>query len=150
MLGKRTRNNIPVGVCVKVSSIRPAYNNLKEWTQDVDNCLVTRNGRVFITKQEVFHYPNSPWANPFRLKDYSVEESLELYKNHLDKLLKNEKMLDEFKLLSTKKRIGCFCAPGALCHRNIILQKLKEIFDEKVEEEPNVKQKKLSEVPCRD
>lgn len=67
------------GVCVKIKSLRPVYNNLEDWLRDGENELVTRGGRIFIgsgDNRRVFHYPRSPWANPFSVQDYVLEECL--------------------------------------------------------------------------
>lgn len=115
----------PVGVCVKVSSLRPKYDNLSEWLKVPGHVLVTRRGRVFINKT-VFSYPESPFANPFKLTEYTLDECLRLYEQHLDKILKNKKTLSLFLDLNNATEIGCFCEPGQKCHRDIIISKLQE------------------------
>src|SRR5437016_2380749 len=111
-----TVSQLPKGVCVKVGSLRPRYKHLKHWSSTPGNVLITRYGRVFITendKKEVFSYKGSEWANPFKLSEYTLEESLQLYEEHLNKLLMNEKCLQRFLQLRNVKEIGCFCDPQA-------------------------------------
>lgn len=124
---------LPKGVCVKSEILRPRYDNLEEWAQNPRHVLVTRKGRVFVgrgEKRHVFAYKQSPWANPFSLKEYSLDESLELYKQHLESLLKEKHNGDAFLKLRDAEEIGCFCKPTEQCHRNVILHKLVELISE--------------------
>lgn len=128
----QTNKMVPVGVSVKVSHIRPEYDSLEEWCRDPANVLVTRRGRIFITDRisrtkRIFHYPESEWANPFKLSDHSLEESLKLYSVHLDQLLRNTECMQRFLELRQARRLGCFCEPGEPCHRDVILQKLSRL-----------------------
>lgn len=116
------------GVCVKVKHLRPNYPNLKEWLKWDTHCLVTRRGRVFIDSKEVFHYPESEWANPFSVKEYGLEKCLQLYREHLDELLTNPERLARFMKLAEMTEIGCFCEPGAPCHRDVILEVLNALL----------------------
>lgn len=118
--------SLPKGVCVKVDYLRPNYSNLRDWLNAKGHVLVTRPGRIFIDKH-IFHYPGSPWANPFKIKDYGLNQCLELYKKHLDKLLLDPNKLEEFKELKNATELGCFCKPDENCHRNIIIEKLKTV-----------------------
>lgn len=121
----------PTGVCVKVNSLRAmGYTDLEAWVKTPGNVLVTRRGRVFIGSGEsrrVFCYPGSPWANPFKLKDYTLQDSLYQYEGFLDQQLQNENVLADFSKLRSAKQLGCFCAPGSPCHRDIILKKLDAV-----------------------
>lgn len=116
----------PKGVCVKVKHLRPKYANLQDWLACDTHSLVTRHGRIFIGKEkQIFHYPASEWANPFTVKEYGLEECLNLYRQHLDTLLaRDEACLARFKALAEMTQIGCFCEPGSPCHRDVILEKL--------------------------
>lgn len=105
--------------CVKVASLRKVgYESLKEWLGDPNNVYVGRRGRIFIDKV-IFHYPGSAYANPFPLSNHTLEESLELYKTHLE-----ESGLDPSKLRG--KVLGCFCAQERFpdgspkCHAQIL------------------------------
>ena len=132
---KRTKVSIPqrlpLGVCVKVASLRPAYSDLESWLRNEKNVLVCRSGRVFIgkgTAKHVFHYRSSEWANPFTVKDHGLDESLRLFREHLDKLLLDAPVRERFISLAEAEHIGCFCDPGAKCHRDVILEKLKSLI----------------------
>jgi hypothetical protein len=61
-------------VNVRVSHLRPKYQNLKEWMVVPEHVYIARGGIVFIDGQR---YPprDSIWANPFKVgKDGSREE----------------------------------------------------------------------------
>ena len=123
---------LPVRCCIKVDSLRPKYNNLKEWLSDPKHVLVIRRGRVFIkeaagSEPRVFTYAQSEWANPFPLKQYSLKESLQRYDAHLQKLLEDEGTRKRFLKLQDADCLGCFCEPDHPCHVDIILQKLKQM-----------------------
>ena len=138
----------PVGVCVKVSSLRPRYDNLEEFLNDPSskNVLVCRRGRVWITNsktgvKKIFTYRDSHFANPFRVGEknkpgyYSLSESLRLYREHLDKILEDADTKKQFLDLATKDRVGCFCDTGSPCHRDVIIEKLASLHDNGNQEE---------------
>ena len=137
---KRKRGEVilPKGVCVKVASLRPRYNDLKAWREDPDNLLVCRHGRVFIgsgSKKFVYHYPASEWANPYSVKEYGLEKSLAKFKTHLDRILKDEAAKERFLKLVDLKEIGCFCDTKSKCHRDVILCKLEKLINSELDGE---------------
>lgn len=118
------------GVSVKVKFLRRrGYDNLEEWMNVPEHELVCRNGRIFIGKGEskkVFHYRKSEWHNPFKMKEYTLEQSLENYEHYLmDLLNKDPECMERFIELREKKEIGCFCDEGNACHRDIIIRILE-------------------------
>ena len=131
---KRIRKvtKLPTGVCVKVTSLRPRYNDLEQWCRNPRHVLVTRHGRVFIgkgDKKHVFSYPSSDWANPFKVKEHGLEKSLELFDQYLTEKISDPAELEKFLKLRDYDEIGCFCEPGAKCHRDIIRHKLVEALE---------------------
>lgn len=115
---------------VKVSHLRKVYGkdmNLKTWLENPENVYVGRRGRIFING-EIFHYPQSQWANPFKASEYSLSESLSLYSNHLkEKGLLTEESLKELK----GKTLGCFCDTASTtdshildCHTKVLLREI--------------------------
>lgn len=66
----------------------------------------------------------SKWQNPFPLKSYSLEESLELYENHVRENLYDD--LHELEGLT----LGCWCDQGERdkesCHGHVLIRLLKE------------------------
>lgn len=130
---KRVRNvmKVPTGVCVKVASLRPKYSDLKQWCGMPKHLLVTRHGRIFIgkgDKKTVFTYPASEWANPFPVKKYGLNKSLEMFEKYLDKKLSDTLVRDKFLGLSAYDELGCFCNQGERCHRDIIINKLCKLM----------------------
>jgi len=123
---------LPIGVCVRVSELRKrGISDLRAYMADADNELVCRRGRVFITtagRTEVFAYPASEWANPaVVVGSCTLEEALRKYRVHLDAMLGDPARLERFKLLASKRTLGCYCQPGAPCHRDLIIAKLRAI-----------------------
>jgi len=111
--------DIPKTQCIKVAALRKVYDNdinLKKWINMPNNLYVGRRGRIFIDGV-IFHYPDSKWGNPFLLKDYSLKDSLELYKKHvLESDLKN-------RLIELKgKTLGCFCDQSGGCHAKVLVE----------------------------
>jgi len=116
----------PKGVCVKVSSLRPTTSDLRAWLAHPKHALVCRKGRIFINKQ-IFLYEGSEFANPFAVKQYGLDECLSRYEEHLTKLLQDPETQRRFTVLGDMEEIGCFCDPGAKCHRDIIIRKLAQL-----------------------
>ena len=124
--------SLPIGVCVKVGSLRPKYSDLEAWLFDESHALVCRRGRVFIgsgDNKRVFVYAGSEFANPFTIKEYGLERALSLYRDHLDKILRDETTLSRFTCLANKSELGCFCKTNERCHRDIIIEKLKTLSE---------------------
>ena len=100
---------LPMGVCVKVASLRPRYNDLEKWCINPRHTLVTRHGRVFIgkgDKKHVFSYPSSDWANPFKVKEHGPEKSLELFDEYLTEKISDSAELKKFLQLCNYDEIG--------------------------------------------
>lgn len=91
----------------------------------MDNTLyVGRVGRVFIKQNDgsnkVFCYEGSKWANPYKVKDYTLVNSLELYIQYIFNCdLRNQ--LGEL----SGKVLGCFCDQKGLCHTQILVEMFK-------------------------
>lgn len=123
----------PRPVCLKVGELRKRGTaNLRDHLANPANVHICRRGRVFIgsgSAKHVFTYSQSPWANPYKVGtkpgQYSLDESLRLYQEHLDSLLRDPKQRIEFWKLGNAKTIGCFCALDRPCHRDIVLSRLR-------------------------
>ena len=107
---------------VKISNLRKnGYSDLENWMTNPDNLYVGRKGRVNIVypngESKIFFYPDSKWRNPFKLKEYSTEQCIELYKKHL---YESGLYLQIAELHG--KNLGCFCLPENRCHIDIILE----------------------------
>ncbi|KAJ3095530.1 hypothetical protein HDU96_001135 [Phlyctochytrium bullatum] len=128
-------STLPRGVCVAVAHLRPTHTDLAHWLSDPRHLLVTRAGRVFITSptgtRRVFAYPASPWANPFKLKEYSLDESLRRFEMHLREKVAEPRVRREFvEEVGRATEVGCFCRPTERCHRDVIIRVLKEVLEE--------------------
>jgi hypothetical protein len=75
---KELNLNVPKRQCVKAKFLRKEinsktgnkYDNLEEWCNNKENCLCTRNGRIFIGSKDnrkIFHYGLSEWSNPYKV-----------------------------------------------------------------------------------
>ena len=110
-------------VNVKVSHIRPMYQNLREWMNDESNVYIGRMGCVFI---DGARYPKqaSIWANPFKCpRDGSLEEVLVKYERHIKHLIATQPEI--YKLSHLRgKRLGCWCYP-APCHGAVLIKLLE-------------------------
>ncbi|KAI3662168.1 hypothetical protein MP638_002154 [Amoeboaphelidium occidentale] len=99
---EQTEAHLPVGVCVKVSSLRPKYSDLKQWCAVPGHLLATRHG---------------------------LDKSLKLFEKYLsEKLSVDAATRERFMKLSACKELGCFCNPAEKCHRDIIIRKLYELI----------------------
>ena len=125
--------------CVKVDSLRQqGYSDLEQWMATPGNVLVTRKGRIWITdpitkEKRIFHYPQSPWHNPFKLdsklkdpqeKDADLQNCLQQYVNYLvQQGWWTKEVLQSLSGLT----LGCFCqqqwnAQGQpVCHAAILV-----------------------------
>lgn len=119
---------LPRTQCLKVEYLRQAYGpgiNLRIWLNNEKNVYVGRHGRIFIDG-EIFRYPDSKWANPYKVGTgpgkYSLADSLNLYYQHLIQTgLMNQILELEGKVL------GCFCEAASItpattldCHAKIL------------------------------
>lgn len=66
--------------------------------------------------------PKSPWANEWKLSEYTREDSLKRYKNHA-----KEKLWENLGELSGKT-LGCFCKQSEACHGDILVELWKEKY----------------------
>ena len=108
-------------VCVKVASIRPKYQNLKEWIEDLNNVYIGRRGVVFVDGVR-FPPKDSIFANPFKIgKDGDRKEVLQKYKIYIEDKLKSGKITKENLRELKGKILGCWCYPLP-CHGNILLE----------------------------
>lgn len=117
-------------VNVKVNSIRPRYNNLKEWMADPNNVYIGRRGIVFVDGQR-FPKVDSIWHNPFKINEtagFDRNSVLIQYEHYIRDLLNNN-IISILSLLQLKgKHLGCWCAPEP-CHGHILLKLIDEYSD---------------------
>jgi hypothetical protein len=117
-------------VCIKVSNLRKLYGsktNLETWLDDSDNVYCGRAGRIFITEngeKTYFGYEGSKWANPYTLKQYPIDECLDLYRDYITKKIEDDSDYDLNELKG--KNLGCWCNPKDRCHVDVLLELLEE------------------------
>lgn len=115
-------------VCVKVTSIQPKYDNLKEWMEDSQNVYIARKGVVLLDNPETGKKarfppgPSSKFANPYTVKEYGLEKAIELYREYLKKQIAEGKITREDLDNLKGKNLGCWCDPGGPCHGYVILE----------------------------
>lgn len=130
-------------VNVKVAHIRKCgYHDLMEWMADKNNFYIGRPGIVFVQNGDAktrWPLANNPDTFGFCFcNKHKVErvEAVRLFEKDLDEMLKDPKIMEQFKTLKGK-RIGCWCvekertepcdSADDLCHGDVILKKLKTI-----------------------
>ena len=69
-----------------------------------------------------WNLPDSKWANPFKLSQYSREDSLKMYRQYI---LNTPKLLNSLHELEGKT-LGCWCKP-LMCHGDILVELVKTI-----------------------
>ena len=112
---------------VKVKSIRPEYNNLKEWMEDSNNVYIGRRGIVFIDGRR-FPEQNSKWCNPFKIKNISREKSLKMFKENILEKIKEDP--DKYNIEELRgKNLGCWCHPE-ICHGDILMELIDQFNGE--------------------
>lgn len=118
-------------ICIKVDNLRKlGYTDLRHWMNNPNNLYTGRHGRIFITDKrtgvkDIYHYPSSKWGNPYSLKNYTLQQALQMYVLHL---LKSGLIyeLDELE----GKTLGCFCDKQKtsdghpLCHAQVLVDLL--------------------------
>lgn len=112
-------------VNVKVSYIRPQYNNLQEWMTNPNNIYIGRKGCVFINGNR---YPekDSIWHNPFKINTYESRELvLKKYRIYITNKIKDENLYDELMKLDGKT-LGCWCKPEG-CHGDILIELINDL-----------------------
>lgn len=83
--------------------------------------------RVVHIDEDHDHYigRGSLWGNPFTVKEYGRQVAIELYRSHLDRLLKDPEVYEAFRQLDG--RLGCHCKPLP-CHGDVIVERHRAEF----------------------
>lgn len=101
--------DLPKIVNVRVANLRPTYRDLDAWLKDSNNVYIGRPVKAYP------HVKGSKWGNPYPLYQYSLEESLRLYKLHVQNSPHLMAALPELK----GKSLGCWCTPSP-CHGEVL------------------------------
>lgn len=91
------------------------YNNFEEWQNDKNHLYIGRGMNFYIKGAFA-----SKWKNPFNLKKYSIDESLQLYEQHI----RNCNLINQINELDGKV-LGCWCKPNK-CHGDVLIKLLNE------------------------
>lgn len=113
-------------VNIKVTNIRPKYQNLNEWINEPNNVYIGRKGVVFIDGKR-FPPTDSIWCNPYKISKYSRDEAIEKYEKYITDKIKTEHLEEEFIKLKGKT-LGCWCKPEK-CHGDVLVKILNKIID---------------------
>ena len=110
----------------KVKFIRPKYQNLKQWTEDINNVYIGRRGIVFIDNER-FPKKDSPFCNPFKIGKNSLrDEVIKKYKEYILIKIEKEPELKNELILMKGKKLGCWCHPES-CHGDILLELINSL-----------------------
>lgn len=122
---------------VHVSFLRArGYQNLEAWLQDPNHVYIARDG-IIIHNGDRFPRLNSPWANPFKVKDTTtLNSAVEQYFHYINaKICSGELYQELYKLKG--KELGCWCVGHGLntnrcepfiCHGQILLYLINYYF----------------------
>jgi hypothetical protein len=111
-------------VSVKVNSIRPQYDNLKEWMNDPNNVYIGRKGVVFIDGVRFPKY-DSIWANPFKIDNGCTRiQAINKYRTYITNKLNNDEISIETLLTLKDKKLGCWCKDNDYipCHGDVLVE----------------------------
>lgn len=90
------------------------FNNLEEWITNPNHLYIGRNN-VYVKGAN-----GSKWQNPYKVKKYGLDKSLELYENYI----RTGELYSQLNELNDKI-LGCWCHPNK-CHGDVLCYLLKE------------------------
>jgi hypothetical protein len=70
-----------------------------------------------------YDLPQSPWGNPYSVKDYGREEAVSMYREHV---LDSEELLSRLGEIDGET-LACWCKPDELCHGDVLLRLAAEL-----------------------
>lgn len=103
---------MPVVNVRKVHLQRDGYESFIEWAADPNHIYIGRNMTLYVPGAK-----GSKWANPFPVKKYGREKSLEMYEQHILETPALRAALPELR----GKTLGCWCHPEP-CHGDVLLR----------------------------
>ena len=115
--------------CIGVKTLRKKYGadmNLEKWVENPRNVYIGRYSAW------VKGAKTSPYANPFKTKQYGLEKCIKKYRRHIIKKVEEGKLDLEEDLGG--KNLGCWClkpvgwveGDGPWCHGVILLELLEK------------------------
>ena len=103
--------------------LRPDWGGPDEYLEHPDNIAAIRSTRIFLTKEQIYHWPHSEWSNP--------KLDMDGYESHI-----RDNLWDRLEEL-TGKRLGCYCLHAVnklppreecTCHTQILVHLYCEKF----------------------
>ena len=92
------------------------YKDFEDWNANSNHLYIGRNMCAYVPGTI-----GSKWKNPFSLKKFTLETSLEKYEEHIRNTPSLYNNLSELE----GKVLGCWCKPSQ-CHGDILLKLLAE------------------------
>lgn len=106
---------VPIRVCIKKKElIKRGYLDFEQWNSDPNHLYVGRN-MSFYVKGAL----GSPYQNPYKLSEYTRDESLKTYKTYVS--LRAD-LMETLHTILNYKEIGCWCLPGERCHGDVLIE----------------------------
>lgn len=102
---------------VKVTHLRPTYQSLDDWIHSSQNHLYIGRKMHYVKGAD-----GSKWQNPFTVKKYGLEQSLQLYEDYI----RNTPHLWHSLLELENKILGCWCVPYHDCHGHVLQRLISE------------------------
>lgn len=92
------------------------YADFHDWNSSPNNIYIGRNMSFYVPGTT-----KSKWSNPYSVKKYGRELSIEMYKQYITDSKERTDQLDELE----GKTLGCWCKPES-CHGDILFKLLQE------------------------
>lgn len=109
----------PQRVCIKKAELnKRGISSLLEWKTNTHNHYIGRNLTYYVSGAT-----GSIYANPFSLRKYSRERSLQLYEEHLRN---RTDLMERIEEVLEWEELGCWCLPDEDCHGDVLLRVAKE------------------------
>ena len=122
----RTDENV---INVRVQNLRKrGYPSLRAWLDASDSHVYIGRRMQYINGAN-----QSVWHNPYRVKAYGLQRSLELYEK---RIRETPALWHELENLQGKC-LGCWCVPDAACHGQVLSRLIQEKENEKENKKEN-------------
>lgn len=110
----------PTLINVKIKYLRgKGFESFAQWQNKPDSLYIGRNMNFYVQGAL-----QSVWHNPFTLKQYSIEESLQKY----EEKIRNSDLYDRLHELNGKE-LGCWCQGEHACHGDILIKLFNEKYN---------------------
>lgn len=93
------------------------FKDFQDWNSKENTLYIGRNMSYYVPGTT-----KSKWCNPYSLKKFTLEKSLELYESYIINEPNLYNSLEELR----GKELGCWCKPTK-CHGDILLRLLGDL-----------------------